>query len=282
MSPQPASFDKANSDKASFDKNAPLDGPIIERVSLVRQITRTEPMTFTSSSLPGHLLHIVLSGRVEQVALGRRQEIDAGTVVWYHENESIQGKIRETPWTFYSVNFHAPTLPPPPQESRVITHCADAIRIAQALHEAWNDFQLSPIARHLRVHARLLDLLVMIYPEAPAGHRIDRSASLWWQIEAQLRCDLSRPINSQFIERIAGYSSRQINQACRVACNMTAMRRVKEIRLDYARGLVFFSTQTFSEIAMQIGYSRVQEFSRDYHRRFERTPTEDRNIGPEL
>ena len=267
---------------ANFDKDSPLDGPIIERVSLVRQITRTEPISFTASSLPGHLIHIVQSGRVEQVALGRSQELTAGAVVWYHENESIEGQVRETPWTFYTVNFHAPTLPPPPQECRVVQHHPDAVPMAQALHEAWNDASLSPMARHLRVHARLLDLLVKIYPETPTEHRIDRSASLWWQIEAKLRCDLSQPIDSPLIERIAGYSQRQINQACRAACNMTPMRRVKEIRLDYARGLVFFSQQTFSEIAMQVGYSRVQEFSRDYHRRFKRTPTEDREIGPEL
>ena len=265
-----------------FDKDTPLDGPIIERVSLVRQITRTEPMTFTASSLPGHLIHVVQSGRVEQVALGRSQEITAGTVVWYHENESIEGQIREAPWTFYTVNFHAPTLPPPPQGHRVIPNQTEAIPIAQALLDAWNDTCLSPTTRHLQVHARLLDLLVQVYPEVPAEHRIDRSASLWWQIEAKLRRDLSQPIDLQMLERVAGYSQRQISQACRAACNMTPMRRVKEVRLDYARGLVFFSQQTFSEIAMQVGYSRVQEFSRDYHRRFERTPTEDREIGPEL
>lgn len=264
------------------ESNNPIDGAIVERVSLVRKIIRSEPVAFTSSSLPGHLIHVVESGRVEQIALGRRQEITAGAVVWYHENESIEGQICETPWTFYSVNFHAPTLPPPPHECRVIAPHPDAIRIARNLYEAWNNPSLSPMARHLQVHARLLDLLEKIYPDTSSEQRIDRSASLWWQIEDQLRRDLSQPIDLPLIERIAGYSQRHINQTCRAACNMTPMRRIKEIRLDYARGLVFFSEQSFSKIALQVGYSRVQEFSRDYHRRFKCTPTEDRQRGPEL
>lgn len=264
------------------EPNDPIDGAIIERVLLVKQITRLEPVTFISSSLPGHLVHVVESGRVEQVALGRRQEITAGTIVWYHENESIEGQICETPWTFYTVNFYAPTLPPPPQECRVITHRADVIPMAKALHEAWNDFTVSPMARHLRVHARLLDLLAKIYPESPSEHRIDRSAALWWQIESELRRDLSRSIDLALLAKIAGYSQRHISQSCRDACKMTPMRRVKEIRLDYARGLVFFSGQSFSKIAQQVGYSRVQEFSRDYRGRFKCTPTEDRQRGPEL
>lgn len=263
------------------ESDAAIHGSIVEEITLVKRIVRTELISFTASSLPGHLIHLVESGRVEQVALGRRQEITAGGIVWYHENESIEGRVCEVPWTFYTVNFYAPTLPPPPHECRVFHH-PEAISLGKALYEAWNDFDVSPMMRHLRVHARLLELLMKIYPEASSQQRIDRSASLWWQIEEQLRRDLSQPIDLHRIERIAGYTSRQINQSCRAACGMTPMRRVKEIRLDYARGLVFFSNQSFSEIALQIGYPRVQEFSRDYHQRFGHTPTEDREKGPEL
>jgi transcriptional regulator GlxA family with amidase domain len=59
------------------------------------------------------------------------------------------------------------------------------------------------------------------------------------------------------------------------------MKRVKELRMSYARGLVLYSQMSMTEIALRVGYGRVQELSRDYHRRFGRTPREDRRAGPD-
>ena len=58
------------------------------------------------------------------------------------------------------------------------------------------------------------------------------------------------------------------------------MKRIKELRLSYARGLVQHSELSISEIAYRTGYSRVQELSRDYHERFKVTPREERAHGP--
>jgi AraC family transcriptional regulator len=70
-------------------------------------------------------------------------------------------------------------------------------------------------------------------------------------------------------------------RACRLAVGVSPMKRVKEIRLSYARGLVLYSQLPMTEIAMRVGYSRVQELSRDYHRRYGLTPSEDRQSGPD-
>ena len=59
------------------------------------------------------------------------------------------------------------------------------------------------------------------------------------------------------------------------------MHRVKQIRLSMGRGLVLHSELRFSEIAAGIGYPRVQEFSRDYHRQFGVTPSANRLAGPD-
>jgi AraC-like DNA-binding protein len=57
------------------------------------------------------------------------------------------------------------------------------------------------------------------------------------------------------------------------------MRRIKEIRLSPARGLIANSDITVSEIAARIGYGRVQEFSRDFHRLFGVPPTTARRLA---
>jgi transcriptional regulator GlxA family with amidase domain len=58
------------------------------------------------------------------------------------------------------------------------------------------------------------------------------------------------------------------------------MKRLKELRLGYARGLVQHTDLPMTEIAFRIGYSRSQELSRDYRLRFHITPRDDRNGTP--
>jgi transcriptional regulator GlxA family with amidase domain len=57
------------------------------------------------------------------------------------------------------------------------------------------------------------------------------------------------------------------------------MRRLKQLRLDVARGLVQKSSQSLSAIAQQVGYGRVHEFSRDYHKLFSLAPSHDREAA---
>jgi len=58
------------------------------------------------------------------------------------------------------------------------------------------------------------------------------------------------------------------------------MKRLKELRLGHARGLVQHSDLPITEIAFRVGYGRSQEFSRDYHHRFGVSPREDRRQPP--
>ena len=73
----------------------------MHRVALVDQITRHEATSYQSVSLPGHMLHSVLEGCVEQTVNGVRRELRRGDAVWYYENEEVQGRILEVPWTFF-------------------------------------------------------------------------------------------------------------------------------------------------------------------------------------
>ena len=259
----------------------PIEGGLIQSVVLVDQLTRPTPATFLASSLPGHLIQYVVEGEVEQTANGQRQRLSPGSVVWYHENEVVEGQILKTPWTFYTVNFLAMRLPPPPFDRRVWTPDAAMQDTFQSLLDAWHAADAPPMVRHVRVLASLLNLLVKLTPNAEANCRVDTDTHLWWDIESQLREDLSRPIDLDFLQTLTCRSRHAIVGACRRAVGVSPMKRLKEIRLSYARGLVLHSRLPMTEIAMRVGYSRVQELSRDYHRAFGRTPSEDRRKGPD-
>jgi len=257
-----------------------LHGSIIHDVMLVDELDRQHAGPFNSESLPGHLIHIVTRGEVEQRSGGITQHFGAGDAIWYYENEPIQGRILDTPWTFYTVNFRAPRLSAPPLDQRVKQAAPETIERMAQLLTVWRQTDTPAALRHLRIHALLLEIIADLLPADAHSYRVDRPTELWWEIEAKLREDLAKPIDLRFLQQLSHRSQRSIIRACHLATGLPPMKRVKQIRLSYARGLVQLSDFPMSEIAFQIGYNRVQEFSRDYRKRFGTTPSEDRSIGP--
>jgi len=261
-------------------KYAPIEGAVIQAIVLVDRVTRPDPGRFESQSTPGHLLQFVIEGEVEQTADGRRQHLHPGLTVWHHDSEAISGQILSAPWSFYTVGFRALRLPPPTYDARVRPASPRAGACFETLLEAWRD-EGSPLRRHMRSLAALHQLLLEAFSFEAPRQRSDQPSQLWWEIEARVREDLSRPINLRWLQRVSGRSARCVSRACTVATGMSPMKRVKELRLRYARGRVRYSEMSITEIALELGYERVQELSRDYHRRFGVTPREDRQSEPE-
>lgn len=258
-----------------------VDASLIKQVVLVDEITRQHKTKFAATSLPGHLVHVILEGHVRQESGGRVYELGPGHSVWYHEDEPVSGEILEAPWKFLTVNFLAPALSPPPFEMRVKIAEDDAIADFQQLLSAWRDTSVGATVRQMRVTSRLLDLLVMLLPHAGQSFVINPQARIWWDIEAQLRKDLAQPIDLALLQKISRRSMRTIVRASHHATGQPPMHRVKQVRLSMGRGLVLHSDLRFSEIAARIGYPRVQEFSRDYHQQYGLTPSQDRKKGPD-
>jgi AraC-like DNA-binding protein len=257
-----------------------IAGALIQRVAFVDCIRRPQKGRFQATSLPGHLLHLVCEGKVRQTAGGRTQHLHPGDVVWYFEDESVRGEILQAPWKFITVNFEAPTLAPPPEDQRVQRANRETAARFRELHQVWNDSAQPHIARHIQTHILLLQLLLELIPADQSALRLDAATQPWWAIEAKLRNMLDRPIDLSVLEEISGLSRRKIAEACELATGCSPLKRVKQIRLTYARGLVQHSALTISEIAYRVGYSRVQELSRDYHSFFRSTPRQERSGVP--
>ena len=266
----------------SSDKKQPT-GPTavpaspVQNILLVARFTRErQNYEFEATSLPGHLLHYVVSGRVRQQCNGRKYELRPGCVMWYHEDEWVTGRLLEPPWIFYSVNFIAPTLPPPPDESRLFLHHHRLSALFHNLWQAWRRTAVPPLQRQAAVHARLLDILAALALPTAAPCQIDPRARRWWELEAELRRDLARVIDLPLLARLSGASAATMARACRYAVGESPLRRVKQIRLSLARGLVLRSDLAMKEIAARIGYPRVHEFSRDYRKHWGQPPTAER------
>ena len=242
-----------------------------------RREGRAEGESFTATSLPGHLLHFVLAGRVRQQCNGRAYLLTPGSVLWYHEDEWVQGTVQHGPWLFYSINFIAPSLPPPPFESRLFAAPGPQVEASFAsLVAAWNDLEQAPSARLFRSHAALLEILERLTANERQPVQYDAPAALWWKLESRVREDFGRTVGLKELEEWSGCSAATIARSCQAALGLSPMRRIKQIRLSLARSLVQRSDLSFSAIAERIGYPRVHEFSRDYKRHFGMAPSGER------
>jgi AraC-like DNA-binding protein len=254
-------------------------GPFpLESIRLVERFERREPgLAFTATSRPGHLIHLVVSGEVEQTCNGLRQRLTPGTVVWYHEDEWVEGRVLRAPWVYYSVNFSAPGLSPPDFDHRLLPGRSGlAPRFAQLL-QAWQ----SPPSweRDCLCQSHLLALIA-----GTGAHPSDHPAAtpagkLWWEIEAWARRHIEHTRSLGDLCAKFGRSPNTVARACRDAVGMAPMKRLKQIRLSLARGLVRHSELNMTEISQRVGYARVHEFSRDYRKAHGLPPTAERKSG---
>jgi AraC-like DNA-binding protein len=255
----------------------PLNGAIVTGIKQIKEYTYSETGSFRAVSLPGHLIQIVTKGEVKQEAGGITENFGAGDSVWYWENEPVCGTIIKAPWKFYSVSFTAPSLPPPPLNERIKTVNKETANKMRLLLLSWKDHQQPRMTRHIKLHSLLLEIILDLLSETAKDQSAETEAGIWWKIEANLRSDISQPLSLESLCRIAHRSERSIFRSCKKATGLSPMKRIKQIRLSYARGLVQFSQLPISEIAYNIGYERVQEFSRDYKKIYACTPSFDRS-----
>ena len=252
--------------------SSPIQGILF--VDILQPRRRGE--SFEATSLPGHLIHLLISGSVRQQCNGREYVLRPGCAMWYHEDELVRGKVLQAPWRFYTVNFIAPNLPPPSFESRLFFDRKGLAPLFDSLYRAWNDARLPASVREFRTHAALLGILSGLTTASQHSVHMDPRARLWWELETRLRSGLAQPIGLKMMSQLTRRSQATIARSCLHAVGMPPLKRVKQIRMSLARGLVRSSDSTMTEIADRVGYARVHEFSRDYRKQFNTSPTQDR------
>ena len=68
---------------------------VVQRILLVDHYQREGLHSFESTSLPGHLIQLMLTGRTRHQASGRTYDMRPGSLIWYHENELVRGQVME-------------------------------------------------------------------------------------------------------------------------------------------------------------------------------------------
>jgi AraC-like DNA-binding protein len=256
----------------------PVGASPIETVLFCARLGPQETgFNFTANSLPGHLIHCVTSGHVRQECNGREYELKPGTAIWYHEDELVRGTVLKGPWIWYSVGFIAPAFPPPSFDERLFFPSqSEVLEPFLEMLAAWEDHTLPAFVRTFKVHANLLRILSALTTPAQSPARIDPRGRLWWNLEMELRKDLQQRIDLARMEELSGRSQATIARSCMFAVGLPPLKRIKQVRMSLANGLLLRSTLSVSEIARRVGYQRIHEFSRDFRKFYGVPPTQRR------
>ncbi len=136
---------------------------------------------------------------------------------------------------------------------------------------------LAPITAR-EIHARLL-----IGPHGDALHRLlwhESTASRIFQATRDIQTHLAKPIVVTDLAGSVGMSSSAFFEQFKAVTGTSPLQYQKDLRLLSARNALQTSGAKVSEIAFSVGYESSAQFSREYSRKFGRSPRLDRSLAP--
>ena len=134
---------------------------------------------------------------------------------------------------------------------------------------------LAPITAR-EIHARLL-----MGPHGDTLHRLlwhESTASRIFQATRDIQSHLTKTIIVKDLARDVGMSSSVFFEQFKAVTGTSPLQYQKDLRLHRAREALQTSNTKVSEIAFRVGYESSAQFSREYSRKFGRSPRNDREL----
>jgi len=233
----------------------------IECLSGIWRFTHEPDGYSQARSLPGHLLHLIISGKYRLRTNGREYDIQKGDIIYYHETEDVEWLGNEGPVVFYSVGFLARKLDPLPFDHRVFSSTSEQRDAFSEIYEA--SLAAPDIHRDLIMFAALASLLGSFETEGISGES-SMAVMPWWRIEATLRSHKQFRASLDDLADMGHMSRATVVRSCRRATGLSPGERLRVVRMQEAEGLLAFSHLSITQIAEYLGYPRLNEFSREF------------------
>ena len=227
------------------------------------------------ASTPGHLIHLVTAGSYHLRISGRDYQVSAGDLIYYHESEAYEWVANAEKVQYLSIAFMASELQPPPIQLRVLKS-SPTIRknFEKSLRLASEANQSSM----LKLQVEILQVLVFLEEQKEEVGTTIRpvETAFWWHVEDTMRHNLNfRPtINS--LCKLHKVSSTTLIRKCQEATKLNPLKRVQEIRMHEAVGLLKYSDFSITKISEYLGYGRIHEFSSEFSKYFGHPPSTHR------
>jgi len=235
----------------------------VETITGVWKFERPPHLQVATRSTPGHLLHYIESGTYTLVTNRRRYEVNAGDCVYYYGSEEVEWHGGSLPVVFYSVGYMS-SLPVLPVTRRVFKVRSE---IARIFPEIFNCYQRrnEGISVHLELYGMLCRLLALIYrSDHNTGEKTQ--SGVWPAIEQEILHQRKFHITVGDLARLSGMSLSTLSKHCIAATGKSPRDRLRDLRISEAKGLLLYSGMSITEIAGQLGYRGIHEFSREFSR----------------
>ena len=246
----------------------------IEYVSGVWKFVRKPRKDVKAKSTPDHLLHLVVSGSYTLKTNNRIYEIKPGSIIYYYASEDVEWLESKETVVFYSVAFKSELFKPLPFENRVIKASKKTVASFEKLYEY--SLCQDKYVKTLGVYNSLLGILLDIQKMtevAGDGESKDEAADVWNGIEQKIRTEKKFRAQLNELCEMSNKSRATLIRICKKSTGETPIRRIRNIRMAEANGLLQFSTLNITQISEHLDYPRIHEFSREFKKYFGVPPT---------
>ncbi|OGV46448.1 MAG: hypothetical protein A2017_02060 [Lentisphaerae bacterium GWF2_44_16] len=246
----------------------------LEEISGFWKFVRTPRKNIKARSTPGHLLHLIISGRYTLKTNNRIYHVKPGDIIYYYASEDVEWMENTETVVFYSVAFVSSMFKPLPYEKRVMKANIEMKKAFNLIYE----YSLSPdeFTRTAQMFSSLSGILLEIEKQRKENALSDcheQSSGTWEIIEDKIRREKLFRVQLSDLCAMAGKSRASVIRACRKSTGTTPLKRIHELRMNEAEGLLRFSTLNVTQIAEYLHYPRMHEFSREFKRHFAFAPT---------
>lgn len=223
-------------------------------------------------STPGHLIHYVASGSYQLTTDNRDYDLEAGDLIYYFESEDVSWRGGKVPVTFYSIGLRASRLGPPALASRLLRKRYDLEGLFARSLELYD----APASAHhtLKLVGAISEIVAEFFQSDEPG--VNMEHSLWWQLENTVKRNRLFRADLSELTRLSGYSRATVIRACRESTGTTPISRLRDLRMEEAKGLLNYSMSSISDVAHQLEYGRIHEFSREFSKVVGISPTDYR------
>ncbi len=276
-----------------IEKYAPHDGQFdfIEGLSVFRESKPTEETAYVMAQ-PG--ICIVAQGGKAVTIGDQRFEYDESRMIVYAAEVPVNAQILtaslEEPFLCLVVHLDPhkltelifrvfPNGVPKPTESRPIyvgqsnpKTVKTAIRMIELVLQQEDEDLLIPLA----IEEILIRLLRS--PSGPSIAQIgipDSHAQKIAKACAWLKENYAEPIKIEKLASVAGMSTSSFHKHFKSVTSMSPLQFQKTLRLQEARNLMVTKMMDVSNAGMQVGYSSISQFSREYKSLFGLPPAKD-------
>lgn len=232
-------------------------------------------------------LFFVEEGRAKTLVDGTPFELEAGQMILYAPNAFHGAKepLRNPPGTVDIISFETEAPLPGELYNRVITLSGDQrVRLTEIIQMALPLFEKRIAVRGMMLKNHVdpyilqevknrMELFLLELLKPAEKYPMTRMRS----ITDYLTKNLNRVLTLEEMSRDLGYSVSVLKRQIKETVGLSPMAYFMDLKMEEAKRLLTHSPLSITEIALQLGFSSVHHFSRQFKQKTGVSPTDYKN-----